>query len=124
MQIVKSLDPPAAREVARARRSGTIVLAALAGATLLSACGSSSSSSSSAAKSQAPTTNLNTSHVALAIKQSIFSERHIHAKVFCPKVVPQEKGRNFACIATTGKTKTPFAVTQTNDRGYVTYHAE
>jgi hypothetical protein len=124
MQIGKSLDLPAAHTAAHARRASTIVLATLVGAALLSACGSSSSSSSSAAKSQAPTTNLNTGHVALAIKQSIFSDRHIHAKVFCPKVVPQEKGRNFACIATTGKTKTPFAVTQTNDHGYVTYHAE
>jgi hypothetical protein len=125
MQTTESLDPPAARKAAHARRGGAIVLAALAGASLLSACGSSSpSSSSSSSASSVPTAILNTRHVELAIKQSIFSERHIHAKVICPKVVPQEKGRNFACVATTGKTRTPFAVTQTNDHGYVTYHAE
>jgi hypothetical protein len=103
------------------------VIATLSTAALLSACGSSTSSTSSTSatsKGSTPTAILNTRHVALAIEQSILSERHIHAKVFCPKVVPQQKDRNFACIATTGKTKTPFAVTQRNSKGYVTYHAE
>jgi hypothetical protein len=38
--------------------------------------------------------------------------------------MPQQKGRNFACVATIGTTKTPFAVTQRNNKGYVTYRAE
>lgn len=107
-----------------ARRGAVAAVAALAAATFVSACGSSGSSSGSTAQSIAPATILNTHHVALAIEQSILSERHIHAQVSCPKVVPQQKGRNFACIATTGKTKTPFAVVQQNSSGYVTYHAE
>lgn len=125
MQTIKSLDPPTLQKASRARRGGAIVLAAFAGAALISACGSSSSSSSSSTSgSPTPTAILNTRRVERSIEQSILSERHIHAKVFCPKVVPQQKGRNFACVATTGKVKTPFAVTQTNDHGYVTYHAE
>lgn len=125
MNITKALDSRLVSAV-RARRGGAlIVAAALAGATLLSACGSSSSSNSTPAGSTpTPTAILNTNHVALAIKQSILSERHIHAKVTCPKVVPQQKGRNFACLASTGKTKEPVAVTQQNDKGYVTYHVE
>jgi hypothetical protein len=120
---MKSLNSRITRAV-RARRGVAVALAALAGATLIGACGSSTPSTSSTPESSIPRAILNTSHVALAIEQSILSERHIHAKVSCPKVVPQQKGRNFACIATTGKTKTPFAVTQQNSRGYVTYRAE
>lgn len=122
-----SLDSRTVRGV-RARRGAIAVIAALAAAALLSACGSSSSptssTSSSTSKGSTPTAILNTRHVALAIEQSILAERHIHARVFCPKIVPQQKGRNFACIATIGTTKTPFAVTQRNSGGYVTYHAE
>src|ERR1700677_4372595 len=97
---------------AHARRGAVAAIAALAAAALVSACGSSKSLSSSTRQSSTPAAILNTHHIALAIEQSILSERHIHAKVFCPRVVPQQKGRNFACIATTGKTKTPFAVVQ------------
>jgi hypothetical protein len=110
---------------AHARRGSIIVVAALV-AVLLSACGSSSSTSStgSTAAGSTPKAILNTHRIELSIQQSILVERHIHAKVFCPKVVPQQAGRDFACIATTGKTKTPFAVVQQNNSGYVTYHAE
>lgn len=87
---------------------------------MLSACGSSTTSSSTAT----PKIDLSTPRVERAIELSILSERHVHAKVVCPKVVPQEKGHNFTCIATVGKTTTPFAVTQQNGSGYVTYHAE
>lgn len=103
-------------------RGPTTVIAALAAAATLGACGSSSSSSSSSSTSAK--TNLNTLHIERAIRQSILNERHVHAKVVCPKVVPQEKGHNFTCIATVGKTTTPFAVVQQNDGGYVTYHAQ
>jgi len=90
----------------------------------MSACGSSSSSSNPTPESSTPSAILNTHRIELAIKQSILSERHIHATVTCPSVVPQQKSRNFACIATIGTTKTPFAVIQTDNSGHVTYHAK
>jgi hypothetical protein len=100
------------------------LVAALAAAVLISACGSSSSSSRPTPETATPTAILNTHRIELSIEQSILSERHIHAKVACPSVVPQQKGRNFACIATIGTTKTPFAVIQTDNSGHVTYHAK
>jgi hypothetical protein len=46
----------------------------------------------------------------------------------CPAVVAQEQGKTFTCIATTRGIKpphtvgkTPFVVTVTNNKGYVTY---
>ncbi len=94
---------------------------ALVIATTLAACGSSTSSSSS---STAAKVNLNTPHVEHAIELSILSQRHVHAKVVCPKIVPQQKGHNFTCIATVGKNTTPFTVVQQNNKGYVTYQAK
>ncbi len=115
----RSSEPISIRD--RPAPRGIAALAAmLAAATTMAACGSSTSSSSS---TQAKT-NLNTPHVERAIEQSILSQRHVHAKVTCPKVVLQQKGHNFTCIATVGKTTTPFAVVQQNNGGYVTYHAE
>jgi hypothetical protein len=109
----------------RACRGVLAAVTALTAALSMSACGSSgSSASSSAIKSPTPTAILNTKHISRAIEQSIFSKRHIHAKVTCPKVVPQQKGRDFNCIATIGKNKTPFTVIQQNDSGYVTYGSE
>ena len=126
---IDALNPSAIRAVG-ARRGGVVAVTALACVALMSACGSSSPSTSSAPAK----TNLDTARVEVSIEQSILSERHIHAKVTCPAVVPQEQGRKFACIATTykgktptGKTptgKTPFAVTVQNDKGYVTYQAK
>jgi Domain of unknown function (DUF4333) len=94
---------------------------ALAGAALLGACGSSSSSSTTK-------TRLNTARVATSIEQSILAQRHLHAKVVCPAVVPQEQGRTFECVATTKSTKPPFTVSKTpfvvtikTDKGFVTY---
>jgi hypothetical protein len=97
----------------------------------LSACGGSSSSSSS---STSPATSahtggathlLNTKRVALAIQQSIHSERRISSKVVCPRAVPQEKGRTFTCVAKTKshnqQVKTVFTVYQKNDSGKVNY---
>jgi hypothetical protein len=95
------------------------VLAALASTTLISACGGSSKSPTAA-----PQRHLNTNRVAVSIEQSILKERHLHAKVSCPAVVPQEPGRNFVCVATIHKgLTTTFAVTQGNN-GYVTYQGE
>jgi hypothetical protein len=61
-----------------------------------------------------------------SIEASIWTQRHIRAKVTCPTVVPQQKGRNFACLARARgtSTKTPVAVTQQNSDGYVTYRVE
>jgi hypothetical protein len=108
----------------QARRGSIAVVAALAATVSMSACGSSSPSSKLTPETPTPIAILNTHRIELAIKQSIISERHIHAKVTCPSVVPQQKSRNFACIATIGTTKTPFAVIQTDNSGHVTYHAK
>jgi hypothetical protein len=109
--------------VARVRRGSIAVIATLSAAVLLSACGSSGSSESTA-QGSLPKRILNTQRVERSIEQSVFSQRHLHAKVSCPKVVPQEKGQNFTCTATVGKTKTSFPVTQKNDSGYVTYRGQ
>jgi hypothetical protein len=118
----RSSEPASIRGACGARGLGgsAAVFTALVLAATLSACGSSTSSSST----PAPKINLNTPHIERAIEQSILSERHVHAKVICPKAVPQQKGHNFTCIATVGKTTTPFAVIQQNNAGYVTYHAD
>jgi Domain of unknown function (DUF4333) len=116
MHIIEPPSPGVARAVG-ARRTAIAAVTALACAAMIGACGSSSSSTSSTAAK----TNLNTAHVAASIEQSILSERHIHAKVSCPAVVPQQQGKTFVCIATTSKGKTPFEVTVQNSKGYVTY---
>jgi hypothetical protein len=130
-RILRPVPFAAARSVLviRARRTvgvrgrsivGTLLVAVTA--TLIGACGSS--------KSSHPTkVNLNIAHVEQSIEQSIFSKRHLRAKVTCPAAVPQEKGKVFTCTATgtstTGKHKTPFTtpftVTVQNSQGYVTY---
>jgi hypothetical protein len=107
--------PTVPKNVRRFRAPCTVAIAAIAGTMLISACGSSKSSTTP------PKTHLNTNRVALSIEQSILKQRHLHATVTCPAVVPQEPGRNFVCIATTRKgVKTSFAVTQSNN-GNVTY---
>jgi Domain of unknown function (DUF4333) len=103
-------------------RAPIALVVALAAAASLGACGSSSSSTT--VPPSLPASILNTNTVEQAIEESILEQRHTPAKVTCPSVVPQEKGRNFACIATVGDTKTAFVVTQTNDSGHVTYHAK
>jgi hypothetical protein len=112
---------------ARCRQAGRrsiAVVAVLAATALMCACGSSSSSPGPTTETSTPSAILNTHRIELAIKQSILSERHIHAKVVCPSVVPQQKNRDFACIATIGTTKTPFVVNQIDNGGQVTYHAK
>lgn len=105
----------------RALRGPVAAIALFAAtATTLGACGSSARTYSSSTRAKP---NLNTLLVERAIGRSILRRRHVHAKVICPKVVPQEKGHNFTCIATAGKNTTPFAVVQQNNRGYVTYRA-
>jgi Domain of unknown function (DUF4333) len=103
------------------RRSAAMLAAVLA-AISLAACGSSSQSSTN--PSSLPSSILDTGIVQKAIEESVLAQRHVHASVTCPSVVPQEQGHDFVCIATVGKKKTPFVVEQTNDGGHVTYHAK
>jgi len=104
----------------RARRGAIAALTALGCAALISACGSSSTTSTPTS-----TVHLNTHQTQVAIEDTVFSDRHIHAKVTCPAEVVQEKGVSFVCVATTpaGAT-TPFQVTQMNNKGYVEYKAQ
>jgi hypothetical protein len=102
---------------------------AVAGAALtgvvLAACGGSSGLTSKSAT----TADLNTARVALAIEQSILSERHIHAAVVCPPKIAQKKGLTFTCVATTYTAKghhavhTSFTVSQTDSAGHVFYQS-
>jgi hypothetical protein len=72
---------------------------------------------------------LNTPRVALAIEQSILSERHIRATVTCPRHIPQEKGLTFTCRATTYTKQghhpehAKFTVFQTDSAGHVYYRS-
>jgi len=109
----------------RARQRAGVVVMAAACAALIAACGSSSSKTTS---STTTITNLDTARVARSIEASILTERHLHAAVVCPTVVPQEPGKTFECVATTHPanhptitTKTPFVVTVQTSKGYVTY---
>lgn len=112
------------------KRTRWLIAAGLAGV-VLSACGGSSSSSSTTAASSAagaaalPSHLLNTKRVALAIEQSIFTERKLHSKVTCPPAVPQQKGRTFSCVAATHShkrsVKTVFTVFQKDGAGQVYY---
>lgn len=101
---------------------GLAVLAVLG----LGACGGSSPNASTKA---ATSGTLNTPRVALAIQQSILSERHIRAQVVCPPNVPQKKGLTFTCVATTFTKKghhavhTMFSVFQTDSAGHVYYQS-
>ncbi|HEX3693173.1 MAG TPA: hypothetical protein VHU13_07505, partial [Solirubrobacteraceae bacterium] len=92
-----------------------MILLALA----LSGCGS----------SQTDPTNyqyyLNTSRIALAIEQSILSQRGLHAHVYCPTEIPQIKGQRFTCIASSARlAPTIFTVMQIDARGHVQYAAK
>jgi hypothetical protein len=116
------IKPPTSTtaRVVRARRGAIVAVTALACAALMSACGSSSSAPAKA--------NVNIAQVAGSIEQTILTKRHIHAKVVCPAVVPQEVGKTFECTATSRGVKKPFAVSTTpfvvtiqNSAGYVTY---
>jgi hypothetical protein len=111
---------------ASARRGSGAVIAALAAAALISACGSSAPSTHSTTTSFTPKAILDVHKIVRSIEASILTQRHIHAKVTCPAAIPQQKGRNFACLATArgSRQRTPVAVTQQNNDGYVTYRVE
>src|SRR5436305_11816444 len=112
----------------RAGRRTALALAALLCPTTLAACGGSSNRDDQAATAQ-PNGRLNTARVALAIQQSILSQRHIHATVTCPPRVLQKKGRTFTCVATTytkvghHPVHTTFTVFQKDSNGNVFYQS-
>jgi hypothetical protein len=65
---------------------------------------------------------LNTGRVELAIKQSILSQRGLHARVYCPLKVPQIEGQRFTCIASASRVApTAFTVVQVDAQGHVQY---
>ncbi len=103
--------------VAGPGRAGCGIVAALACAGLIGACGS----------TPAKTHYLDTSRVERSIERSILAERQLRSTVVCPTKVVQKPG-TFPCIARTLAAKkphkaitTPFVVTIHNDSGYVTY---
>lgn len=97
-------------------------LLAVGCAAILAACGGSSSDDE-------PTTTaakgpfLDTKVVALAITDSIRSQRDVTAEVSCPEQIKQAKGVTFVCEAATRNGRTEFVVTQKDDKGNVDYVA-
>ena len=64
---------------------------------------------------------LDTERVERAIEQSILQKRHLVARVSCPSGIQREKGKKFRCLATYKGGRTPFLVTQDDDKGAVHY---
>jgi hypothetical protein len=64
---------------------------------------------------------LDTERVERAIEQSIVQKRNLQATVSCPSSIELKKGRRFRCIATYKGGRTPFLVTQDDDKGAVHY---
>ena len=64
---------------------------------------------------------LDTERVERAIEQSILQKRKIQATVSCPSGIELKKGKKFRCIATYKGGRTPFVVTEEDDRGAVRY---
>ncbi|HEX4466644.1 MAG TPA: DUF4333 domain-containing protein [Solirubrobacteraceae bacterium] len=108
----------------RARRAALAAVALLVCSIALGACGSSSSSSGTSSTSK--TTKLDTKRVEASIEESIEKQRHKKSDVTCPTEVEQKTGVTFECKAVVhnsgGKdVETPFEVTVTNEKGFVTY---
>jgi hypothetical protein len=92
---------------------------AIGGLLAIAGCGSSGSSPSTHKK-------LDTYRVALAIQQTIATQRHLRSTVLCPTNIPQAKGVRFTCVATTyANPKKPihtrFYVYEKDSRGDVHY---
>jgi hypothetical protein len=96
------------------RRAASAGVAATVAASLIAACGGSGSSSPATSTIDAP-------HVAHAIADSIDAKRKVTAQVTCPSGVPLVAHRQFMCVAEVDARNTPFAVTEINDRGSVTF---
>ncbi|MDO9354368.1 MAG: DUF4333 domain-containing protein [Solirubrobacteraceae bacterium] len=104
-------------------RSLTLTAAALIGAATFAGCGDDEDTPGATTGGSTPTTQLDTTKVERAIKDSIKEQRDIRARVTCPESVLQAKGRDFVCVAKTKDGETNFAVQQTDDNGNVTYAA-
>jgi hypothetical protein len=100
---------PLNRSLAATLLTGVLVLPALA------ACGGSDD--------KPGVVILDTKRVEAAIEQSILQQRDVKADVDCPAGVHQGTGLTFRCSAKTSKGVTVFVVSQTDDRGNVTYRA-
>lgn len=121
MAAIEAARPRALVRLGRRLRVSVALLAALAAAFAISACGSSSTNTTASVP-----TNLNTARVVRAIQESMLAKRHHHYQVTCPSLVPQEQGRTFECVASRRLKKhktasTAFLATIENNRGYVTY---
>jgi hypothetical protein len=64
---------------------------------------------------------LNTDRVALAIEDSIKTQRHLDSRVVCPVNIVQQKGVVFNCQATVGTRNFPVVVTEVDGQGHVTF---
>lgn len=89
----------------------------------LAGCGSDDKAAVPPSSPASTPTQLDTVKVAGAIKESIKEQRDIKARVTCPDLVLQAKGRDFVCTAKTKDGTTEFAVQQVDDSGNVTYAA-
>jgi hypothetical protein len=87
----------------------------------LCACGSSADHTVGAtADRRSPL--LDTQRVASAIEQSVLHQRELHARVFCPSLVPQAQGQTFTCLAyAPGVSPAAFTVIQLDGAGHVRY---
>ncbi len=56
-----------------------------------------------------------------AIAASILAQHHLYATVRCPPKVPKRAGTVFTCMASLDVGTYPVTVTETNDRGHVSY---
>ena len=72
-------------------------------------------------ENQAPLVVLNVAAVKRAIRQSILSQRHLHATVACPDPVLQGAGIFFVCTATANGQRYRFAATEVDDNGHVRF---
>jgi hypothetical protein len=85
------------------------LVAAVAAALTLAGCGGSDKKA------------LDTERVERAIEQSILQKRKIQATVSCPSGIELKKGKKFRCLATYKGGRTPFLVTEDDDKGAVHY---
>jgi hypothetical protein len=71
-----------------------------------------------------PLVVLNIAKVQNAITASILSQRRLRATVACPPQVIQQQGVKFTCTAIVNGKQYPFAVTEVNGSGRVSYTGE
>lgn len=112
-QNIRQTTSPRHPVSALRRHLWPLVLALIAGSSLLlAACGSSGS-----------ITTLNSGRIERAIVQSSLAQRGQHAQVSCPSAVPQMEGLTFSCTAVVGSVSTRFVVVEQDESGHVRYEA-